>query len=339
MMEKAQGRRAWIDCARGIAIILVVIGHYDQGSSLLCHWISSFHVTVFFVLSGILVALKDAYEGIPLKQILAHKAKQLLYPFLTFSMLVMAYYLLRGQPERAAQVLFYTVTLEGHNALWFLPSIWMAECMLLVLLRSRIADWLGTALLLAGTTIYAALQYYVIGGAIPAEEGMLFLIGNGLCRAGIGAVMMMAGYKGYQLAGRRIRKKGRWLVPLCCTGVGFICGMLNGMSGLHYCIQYNPILYYLAALLQTGGLIMLCAFVIKRNAVLEFFGRNSLIIMATHYALPPINIAHWMVRQMGIDGRYINLLLGCSLVLAMEAGIVAFINRCCPFMLRLPKKR
>lgn len=62
-------------------------------------------------------------------------------------------------------------------------------------------------------------------------------------------------------------------------------------------------------------------------------------IMATHYALPPINIAHWMVRQMGIDGRYINLLMGCSLVLAMEAGIVAFINRCCPFMLRLPKKR
>lgn len=339
MKENRQGRERWIDCARGIAIILVVLGHIDLGQNPLCKWISSFHVPVFFVLSGVLVAMKDAYAGQPIKQVIVHKAKQLLYPFLTFSLMAMLYYCLCGRVDRAVQVIYYTVTLDGFSALWFLPAMWMAECMLLVLLRSKIANWLGTAVLVAGTTVYSALQYYVIGGAVTLDTGILFLILNGLCRAGIGAVLMMAGYQGYQYAMRIKTKRSRWAVTLAFMLVGWFCGQLNGMADLHYCIQFNPVLYYLAALLQAGGLIMLCALLIRRCCILEFFGRNSLIVMATHYVLPLINLAQGILMHAGTGMRYVDDLLVCALVLVMEVGVILLVNRYLPFMLRIPQKR
>lgn len=338
-MKNAQGRERWIDCARGMAIILVVLGHVDLGQNPLCKWISSFHVPVFFVLSGVLVAIKDAYAGRPLKQVVVHKAKQLLYPFFTFSLMAALYYCLCGRADRAVQVIYYTVTLDGFNALWFLPAMWMAECMLLVLLRSKMADWLGTAVLVVGTTVYSALQYYVIGGAVTPDTGILFLILNGLCRAGIGAVLMMAGYKGYSYAIRMKTKRGRWAVMLAFMLVGWLCGQLNGMPDLHYCILFNPVLYYLAALLQAGGLIMLCAFFIRRCGVLEFFGRNSLIVMATHYVLPLIGLAQAVLARAGTGMRYVDDLLACALVLVMEVSVIWLVNRCLPFMLRIPPKR
>ena len=342
-METKSGtqRQAWIDCARGIAIILVVLGHYDLGQNPLCKWISSFHLAVFFMLSGILVAMRGGYADQPLGKVLLHRTKQLLYPFFTFSLLVMLYYVLLGRGGDAARVLRYTLTLEGHNTLWFLPALWMAECMLLVLLRSRIPDWLGTAVILLGTMVYAALQYYAIGGAVPAEEGPLFLVLNGLCRAGIGFVMMMAGYQGCRQAQRwQGIGRGKAALAACtCFAVGFICGRLNGMVDMHYCVQSNPILYYAAALLQAGGLIVLCACAVRRCAPLEYLGRNSLIIMATHYPLPVINLAQGIMRRMGTGMRYADGLIGCALVLLMEIGIICLIRRCFPFMLRLPDRR
>ena len=164
-METKSGtqRQAWIDCARGIAIILVVLGHYDLGQNPLCKWISSFHLAVFFMLSGILVAMRGGYADQPLGKVLLHRTKQLLYPFFTFSLLVMLYYVLLGRGGDAARVLRYTLTLEGHNTLWFLPALWMAECMLLVLLRSRIPDWLGTAVIL--TLLPALCAYFGLAAA------------------------------------------------------------------------------------------------------------------------------------------------------------------------------
>lgn len=48
--EKEQGRIEWIDCARGIAILMVIVGHGVDG--FLRAMIFSFHMPLFFILSG-----------------------------------------------------------------------------------------------------------------------------------------------------------------------------------------------------------------------------------------------------------------------------------------------
>ncbi|MBQ7886534.1 MAG: acyltransferase family protein [Clostridia bacterium] len=333
-----QARKPWMDCVRGIAIVLVVLGHMNQAQSALNTWIYSFHMPVFFVLSGMLIAMRDPDAEKPLGRVLLARARQLLYPYLTFSALVVIYYLLRSKPDYALKVLGYTVVLEGYNALWFLPALLMAECMLRVLLRSRVPNLLGTTVIAAGTSVYAALQDYVIGGAIPAQEGLHYLVLNGLCRAGIGFVFMMAGYQGYLRRHALAHWTAGRLRALCCLALalGAALGMLNGKTDLHYCVQMNPILYYLSALLQCGALIVLFAYAARTHRALEFFGKNSLIVMATHYPLPLVDLMQWLIRRLGAGSGSVDALIGCAAVMAIEAGIILLVNRRLPFLLRLP---
>lgn len=46
-------RLEYIDLAKGIGIILVVIGHSINGHGITGHYISSFHMPLFFLLSGL----------------------------------------------------------------------------------------------------------------------------------------------------------------------------------------------------------------------------------------------------------------------------------------------
>ena len=48
-----------LDMAKGIGIILVVVGHSTFLEENVLTWISSFHMPLFFVLSGILIRKKN----------------------------------------------------------------------------------------------------------------------------------------------------------------------------------------------------------------------------------------------------------------------------------------
>lgn len=51
-------RYTWIDCMKGIGIILVVLGHIYK-DNFMGQWIYSFHMPLFLVLSGFLMCKKD----------------------------------------------------------------------------------------------------------------------------------------------------------------------------------------------------------------------------------------------------------------------------------------
>lgn len=78
MQENCEnGRILWIDVARGIAILLVVLGHCignlnDPGN----RFILAFHMPLFFFLSGMCIS----ENVIPAKNYLVKKVKNLLVP-------------------------------------------------------------------------------------------------------------------------------------------------------------------------------------------------------------------------------------------------------------------
>ena len=66
VLFKKKDHEEWIDISKGIAVVLVVLGHfwYRSDLSLLNQIIYSFHVPLFFILSGYLINYKEESFGL-----------------------------------------------------------------------------------------------------------------------------------------------------------------------------------------------------------------------------------------------------------------------------------
>ncbi len=71
----------WIDIAKGIAILLVIVGHTVDNPSDVRHLIFSFHMPLFFILAGF------TFKSKPWKDLLATSATRLLVPYLMVSLI------------------------------------------------------------------------------------------------------------------------------------------------------------------------------------------------------------------------------------------------------------
>jgi len=93
---QAETRWVWVDHARGIGIFLVVFGHVfiglmnasiiqtSGGNEFVCGWIYSFHMPLFFFLSGMFV-LRSARK--PLTLFLNNKLRTIVYPYFVWSII------------------------------------------------------------------------------------------------------------------------------------------------------------------------------------------------------------------------------------------------------------
>ena len=138
-MTLANKRRNWIDVSRGIAILLVVLGHImilnDLSSSSLLNtiYIYSIHMPLFFIISGTLMYyLSEKYAGYSILDFIKTKAKALLFPYITFSLIAIAVYSVYHPISSVAKILFRFISFEGMDALWFLPCLFLAEIIFFV---------------------------------------------------------------------------------------------------------------------------------------------------------------------------------------------------------------
>ncbi|MEN2768505.1 acyltransferase family protein [Ornithinibacillus xuwenensis] len=83
----SSSRQDWIDIAKGIGIIAVVLGH--AGFVMGHHYTYWFHMPLFFILSGLLYKPVSNYKQ--LKQWLIKRMKQFLIPYLSFGLLILLY--------------------------------------------------------------------------------------------------------------------------------------------------------------------------------------------------------------------------------------------------------
>ena len=173
-------RIAYVDAARGLAILCVVLGHLYPGDGIV-QYISSFHVPVFFILSGLLMAARDGWKTQRLTEFAAKKAKRLLYPYATISALNLAlfrfnavdlHYSLIGNPA-----LYYTNAAAGSYALMKLCELAFAENRFLRFLGRNstvvFATHLNFGILEIAKAVTAAALH---GRCIPAEFAITLVI-------------------------------------------------------------------------------------------------------------------------------------------------------------------
>lgn len=151
------GRMDYIDAAKGLAIILVVMGHVLRANTdtislevddLLAGLIYAFHMPLFFFVTGYCRYLSEQKRMLTLPtlgQQCEKLTRRLLSAYLLWTLI---YYLLRliTTPGEPATWLTITLTFRGVAPLWFLADLLLAELVFLVIQWAAKGRWLVHAI-------------------------------------------------------------------------------------------------------------------------------------------------------------------------------------------------
>lgn len=135
----------FIDFVKGLAILLVVVGHLIQGNSsmnlmgggfcLIFNWLYMYHMGLFFACSGFLYKWKDVPAGIkPFFVELYKKTVRLLIPFLIWGLIM---YIYDDREWKFIDAIQYII-IHPHYGLWFLQSL--LKCYILIILINYISN-------------------------------------------------------------------------------------------------------------------------------------------------------------------------------------------------------
>ncbi len=351
-----QNKRLYhLDMAKGIGIFLVALGHMEDIATGTRIWISSFHMPLFFVVTGILMAVR-CEPSRDLRETIRKRFRGIIIPYLWFSL---SYFIIDiGNLNIVHNIDLHTfitdtidsATFYGMSVLWFLPAIFLATAGFLFL-KSKLSDKAVAPLL-----IVIALAAYVVklgfAKLYAANEDSLVItslinIVYIFLRAAIAQSFVGYGYYAKILFDRMSASEGKnikfvlsrpgALISGCILLAGNIgLAMLNGCCDLRNIILNNVAIYYPAAFLGCFGIILICRG-LPVSRIITYFGRNSIIVMACHinyYILyAGIKLA-WLVDSYNKHAKhYVFVAVTMITVFALSAVVIEVINRYFPFVL------
>ena len=333
----------YLDSAKGISILLIVISHHLNGWDLAKNILCSFRITPFILISGFLYAYKNEWEK-PFRSVVLRSARRLLYPFATFSVILLIWNVLYYKvvfptaiPEYSMQkMLIYTVTTYGYNALWYLPLIFWATLLFMAIRKTNHHH------LICIVSSIALMVFYILFDEQLTGRGLVSYIYCYAFRVMIATVFLYAGYVLF-CALKSMNEKQENLLLISCVIIFAIIVALYRFYPEQFPIVNlaahrlgNPYVYYLTSIAASVVIILICKKYLGANAVLRYFGKNSLIVMALHMDVT-VRIAWWILPKLHIHyGDMVNSLFVIALELAMFPIIITVINKCFSFLVCYP---
>ncbi len=279
-------RIGWIDITKGIAIILVVVGHTLIGLKL-NDYIFAFHMPVFFICSGILFRQKD------IKSVAVNNAKKLLIPFYVSSVIAIitraiSAYLQNWTPEMIKTLTvntaigalfgygsdggkwFFTVWMIG--AIWFLWAFFWSNLIIQLVFKytKDWEEWKRACLVITISLISCIIGQYIW---IPTNID-------------IGGFAIIFIYVGYLFRKVRIweNKKIPWYMYILFVLIWLEDSKLGGI---------NMVIRFLPSYLSVPGAIAATLILMKLSCFIEkikyistilcWCGKNTLKILCVHY--------------------------------------------------------
>ena len=270
-------RLAWIDKAKGVGMLLVILGHmHYPHSDLVSKFIFAFHMPLFFFLSGFLH--KNNFG----KEYVLRRIDALLVPYLIWSVVIWG---VNSSWGRQYMGEFWDIPLgNGYGITWFLSCLFIVD-----VAGAYVAHLFGRCVI-----------YMIVVGCGCVLLGNLHMIPVVECfnsaLLAIGFWLIGWCYSKYKLV-ETIIKHFKWLMPLI-----FAIGMMylfNTKVDIRVGRIGNPLIAYPVALSWIILLLLGVRFLGKRLSILDFIGRNSLLFMVVHWICPIVVIA--MLGMFGMD--------------------------------------
>lgn len=341
--EMKPTRDASLDMLKGLCMGLIILVHI-AGRSLphaFCTWANSFKLVGFFVVSGYLLTLRDQLVGPEgLTGALRQRGSSLMLPYLFFSILVLLINpALRTSTLVAATgylniVAANTVTLRGQSTLWFLPVLFIAESLLLLVLagerRLRSVPFHGLVVLVAILAVVASVVLSPLAAPYIRLPPNQQIVGRWVLpwlRALPAYVVLALGFLIYGPLNTHCRNRFvRLAVGAFLLVAGWVLArQLPGGVDWNNNVYGGNLVVFLASGVSTSfGFLLLFGAIPPRLGVsmLGFLGVNSLVLMATHLPFPMIdlarNIVSFSLRLMGVETGY-------AAEHALTFGIIVFV--------------
>jgi len=119
----------WLDTLKLLGIFYIYVGHFGKSAGPLYPFVFSFHVPLFFFISGLFAKNIESAEDLFIT--LKKSFKQIVIPYFLFCIISLLYYLVRFQWS-ASTFIDSTINalmgVRGHvfaESLWFLPCLFM----------------------------------------------------------------------------------------------------------------------------------------------------------------------------------------------------------------------
>ena len=332
----------YLDMAKGIGILLVIIGHISYVSEPVRQYISSFHMPLFFVISGILLCYKQE-ENSSLREFAGRKFKGLMMPYYFFSLCVLLIESARiiwknaNTWENVFRQAFQSLCLQGVSVLWFLPALFMAE-MVFLFLRKRFKP-LGTVICLVVLCFVTYCGSLFVQECLGASDNLSaelcydvfsMIFRNLFCVSFVGM--------GYYFAFLWLDRKSSWRLELSLTIILFVftgtIAKLYGAVDLRGMNLGNLLWFVIGGCFGSVGVILLCRLIAKvqikfLQSFLIFLGCNSLLIMVTHLDFRVLYVSIRLAEGLRENLLKSNALFCTSIVvfvILIECVIIFFVN-------------
>ena len=286
MEEDMAKREVWIDNAKGIAILLIIIGHTGFGltAPVSVLWVFGVHLVMFFLLGGYTLRKKELNTAY-----LNARFRRLMIPYFLTCMAVLVmdlwnlFYLVHdlsigsvtGSIVRDLTRSFFAsgvLTRVGDTemgtrigAIWFLPAMFFATILCQVLLHvTRNITQFGFAA--AGLASIAMVSRHYIWLPFSIQSGML-------------AVFFM--WIGYWIRERHHLEKLRWYHYAIAQGV-LLWGIFRGYCGADFVTAFlNDV--FLSTIVGSSGCLLIYGLSRRiPDSFLAYLGRISLTILCVH---------------------------------------------------------
>lgn len=338
-MEKDNKKRLdYLDYTRAIGILLIVMQHAFQYFWVfdgIVSYIKTFHVTIFFVVSGYIAGARYE-EGLSLRKVIINRTKSLLIPYIVFSCIntFFKFTVLEIQGYLTKEIIRQEMTeffITGNGTVWFLTTLFLVE-IIFYCLRGK----------------YENIIYIVTGiiwGGIP------FLATQNADPLGIVLRRTMVGYAffvgGYFLGRYIIQKiKINFIAVIVLAGVGFMIWRKSNCEMNYFSGEFEGFIpAILINICSVAGILMFMYLLDdragRRLKILSYIGRNSLIIMLVH----PIFLMCYIYPFGGkIAGYSEGMQKAAGVILyfvliVLEIPAIELIQRYFPFMIGKKKTK